>query len=129
MARPALILDTTVLIDLLLHDPAAVLWFSVQPTATIGISVISVMEVLQGARDKREMETFGRFLAQFNHLHVLYQDSHWAVRQFRAFWLSHQIGIADCLIGALAARLALPLYTVNLKDFKPLPDIEAIRPY
>lgn len=129
MARPTLILDTTVLVDLLLHDHAAVHWFSAVPTTTIGISVISVLEVLQGARNKREMETFGRFLAQFNHLHVLYQDSHWAVRQFRAFWLSHQIGIADCLIGALAARLALPLYTINIKDFGPLPDVEAIRPY
>jgi len=37
--------------------------------------------------------------------------------------------MADCLIAAVAARNQLPLYTLNLKDFEPLPDLQVIKPY
>jgi predicted nucleic acid-binding protein len=87
------------------------------------------MEVLRGARNKREMDIMGRQLARFQTFHILKQDSEWAVQQFRTFWLSHQIGINDCLIGAITARTQLPLYTLNLKDFAPLPGVNAITPY
>lgn len=78
------------------------------------------MEVLRGARTKIEMDQLGRALSRFVVLHMLQQDSLWAVRQFRAFWLSHQIGMNDCLIAAIAARMELPFYTLNLKDFTSL---------
>lgn len=90
---------------------------------------MTVMEVLRGARNKREMDRIGRHLASAEVLHLLKQDSEWAVRQFRAFWLSHHIGMADCLIAAVAARTRLPLYTLNTKDFEPLPALEIIKPY
>jgi len=35
----------------------------------------------------------------------------------------------DALIAAPAARLSVPLYTLNLKHFQALPDVEALRPY
>ena len=87
------------------------------------------MEVLRGARDKQEMDKIGRNLSRFIHLHILREDSRWAIRQFRKFWLSHQVGIQDCLIGAIVARTQFPHYTLNVKDFDPLPGITAIKPY
>ncbi len=51
------------------------------------------------------------------------------MRQFRAFWLSHHISINDCFIAAIAARTGLPIYTVNIGDFDPLPGVSAHKPY
>jgi predicted nucleic acid-binding protein len=35
----------------------------------------------------------------------------------------------DAMIASVAARLAVPLYTTNLKHFQPLPSLDAKRPY
>ncbi len=87
------------------------------------------MEVLRGAHDNGDLARLGHQLARFEVLHILKQDSEWAVRQFRAFWLSHHIGINDCFIAAIAARTGLPIYTVNIGDFEPLPGVSAHKPY
>ncbi len=129
MAQSRLILDSSIVIDLLLAEPRALNWSKSLDYRGAAISSITVVEVLQGARNKSEMSSFGNFLARFRVVHLLENDSKWAVRQFRAFWLSHHIGINDCLIAAAAARLQIPLYTLNLKDFEPLPEIIVEKPY
>lgn len=129
MARATFILDTSVIIDWLTKLPAAITWLESMDASQAGISSITVMEALSGARNKQEMASIGRSLSRFEHIHFLHQDSKWAIRQFRTFWLSHQIEIADCIIGAIAARTSLPLYTLNISDFDPLPDVNALKPY
>jgi predicted nucleic acid-binding protein len=129
VARAEIIIDRSIIIDLLLQEPSAITWAKNVEFHRLGITVINIMEVLRGARNKSEMDTIGRYLARFEHLHILRADSAWAVRQFRALWLSHQIGINDCFIGAIAARTQFPVYTGNLKDFTPLPGVVAIQPY
>jgi predicted nucleic acid-binding protein len=129
VARAELILDSSIVIDWLLHVPVAIAWSKTIDYRRIGITSITIMEVLSGARNKREMDTIGHSLARFEHFHILREDSVWAVRQFRAYWLSHQIGMNACLIGAIAVRTQLPVYTLNSKDFEPLPDISVVKPY
>jgi hypothetical protein len=129
MAREEFILDSSVVIDFILNVSDAKNWFQTVNRAGAAISSITAMEVLRGAKNKRELDSIGRQLSRFHHVHLLRQDSAWAVRQFRHFWLSHQIDSNDCLMAAVAARLQVPLYTLNLKDFEPLPDIQAVRPY
>lgn len=121
MARPDIILDTNIVIDIILRVPAALNWANSRGKQRIGVTSITIMEVLAGAQNKSQLSKLGRELLE--------QDSIWAVRQFRAFWLSHRIGINDCLIAAVAARLQLPLYTLNVKDFEPLPDVIVQKPY
>jgi predicted nucleic acid-binding protein len=95
-----------------------------------GITVITVMELLRGARTKTEMNQIGRFLATYPTLHLLQGDSEWAVQQFRAYWLSHQISINDCLIAAIAFRTKnrfIPLMSKILclfQDYKSLSPID-----
>ena len=43
--------------------------------------------------------------------------------------LSHGAGILDCLIAAIAFRLAKPFYTFNLKHFQIIPELDAQAPY
>ena len=49
----------------------------------------------------------------------------WAMRQTASFHLSHGIQLQDAMIASVAARLAVPLYTTNLKHFQPLPSVDA----
>jgi len=82
MAKKEIILDTSVAIDIFLDLPIAIAWSKKFDQYEILITSITVMEVLAGARNKSEMGRIGRFLSQFKHLHILRQDSEWAVRQF-----------------------------------------------
>jgi predicted nucleic acid-binding protein len=56
-------------------------------------------------------------------------DNRWAMRQTASFHLSHGIQLQDAMIASVAARLAVPLYTTNLKHFLPLPSVDARKPY
>ncbi len=129
MARPDFILDSSIIIDITLRLPDAEQWMRQVKGLQGAITSITIMEVLRGARNKQELTRLGRELSRFRDIHILERDSRWAVQQFRVFWLSHQIGMNDCLIAAVAARMQLPLYTLNLKDFAPLPDVNAQKPY
>lgn len=129
MAHPSFILDTTILIDLLYLHQKAIDWFLTMPASEAATTVISLMEVLQGASNKQEMASLGRFLSRFQHLHLNKQDTEWALLQFRTFWLTHRIGMNDCLIASVAVRFSIPVYTVNDRDFIPLPNVKTIRPY
>ena len=71
MARAQYILDSNIVIDLLLQVSAAFSWIKTIPASEIGITAITIMEVLQGARDKTEIGYIGRELSRFQHLHIL----------------------------------------------------------
>ncbi len=51
------------------------------------------------------------------------------MRQTARFHLSHGIQLQDTMIASVAARLAVRLYTTNLRHFQVLPSVEALRPY
>lgn len=125
----AVLLDSDVVIDILKGQPQAAAWLQTVPDARLSISAIVWMEVLIGAKDKQDQQHLRQLLSPFFVFHLTPDDSRWAMEQLAAFRLSHGIGLTDCLIGALAARTQLPLYTRNIKHYAPLPDIKLIQPY
>jgi len=129
MAEPDVLLDSDVLIEILRGTPEAGTWLQAHTDWVIGIPVIVRMEILQGARDKREQQTLTRELRQFPVVHLEDGDSERALSWFEAFYLSHSTGIMDCLIATVAVRLDRPLYTFNLKHYRPLGELDARTPY
>jgi hypothetical protein len=87
------------------------------------------MEVVAGAQNNMERARIIRFLRQFPIEHSTAADNNWAMRQFSRFHLSHRIEMNDIIIASVAVRLAVPLYTLNMRDFAPLPDVDEQRPY
>jgi predicted nucleic acid-binding protein len=87
------------------------------------------MEVLQGATDKRALYNAIKRLKAFPIVPMLQMDLDWARSQIIAFNLSHNVQIMDCLIASTSYRLQIPLYTKNLKHFRPLLGQLAVRPY
>jgi len=129
MAESELLLDTDVLIEILRGTPEAAAWLSAHSDQTIGIPVVVRMEILQGARNKREQQALIRELRRFQVIHLEHGDSERALAWFEAFYLSHSLGIMDCLIASVAVRLGKPLYTFNLKHYRPIRELNAQMPY
>lgn len=130
MATPDVFLDTSILISLWRRDAAAEKWFNANAgTLNAGISVLVAMELVDGVQNAADRQRALKQLQPFPVVYVTRQDSAWARKQHAQFKLSHNVGIIDALIAAPAARLKVPIYTLNTKHFTPLPDVTAIHPY
>jgi predicted nucleic acid-binding protein len=123
------ILDTSILIDLLRAFPPATSWFAGLGRQRLAITPVVWMETVQGATDRAKRAQAIRFLRRFRIEHPTEDDNRWAMRQTARFHLSHGIQLQDAMIASVAVRLAVPLYTTNLKHFQPLPAVDASKPY
>lgn len=123
------IVDTSILIDLLRAFLPATEWFSGLGRQRVAITPVVWMETVQGAINREKRAQAIRFLRQFRIEHPTEDDNRWAMRQTASFHLSHGVQLQDTMIASVAARLAVPLYTTNLKHFQPLPAVDARKPY
>jgi predicted nucleic acid-binding protein len=89
------------------------------------ISVVTYMELLQGARDKRELKSIRNFLADsgFSIVPLTENIGHRASIYMEEYCLKVEMGIADALIAATAAENRLTLATGNEKHYRPINDI------
>jgi tRNA(fMet)-specific endonuclease VapC len=123
------ILDTSILIDLLRGFPPVTGWFATLGRLRAAVTPVVWMETVQGAPNRSKRAQALRLLRQFRIEHPTPDDNRWAMRQVAAFHLSHSIELQDAMIASVAARLAVPLYTMNLKHFQSLPAVDATAPY
>ena len=121
--------DTDVLIEFLRGNGRAGIWLKASQEQVLGIPVLAFMEVLQGARSRREQRMLTEQLSMYTIVHLDGGDSEQALGWFEEFHLSHGVGILDCLIAAIAVRIGKPLYTFNLKHFQVFPALDAREPY
>lgn len=121
--------DTMVLVDLIRNYPPAARWIAAQSTERFGITPGVWLELVEGAQNKQAQAMAVRLLNQFEMTYYIKADMDWAMEQLMAFNLSHNIDLVDCLIASVSYRLQLPLYTRNLKHFRPLLGALAQTPY
>jgi predicted nucleic acid-binding protein len=121
------LVDTTVVLHLYRKYQPALAWFN--NPQRYGITSVTWLEVMQGAKNKSMQATCKWLLSQFEMLYPIVTDQRWAMQQLEHFQFSHHIGKDDCLIASVAHRLQLPLYTHNLKDMIPLLGRLAVQPY
>lgn len=88
------------------------------------VSSVSVMEILQGARNKIELQMLQNQIKVFNVLHFDRNISLKAVELLSNFNLSHNLQIPDAIIGATAITYNIEFLTYNLKDFRYIPDLK-----
>jgi predicted nucleic acid-binding protein len=124
------IVDTSILIDYMRGDARAIAWLdATRATSGLFTHAIAAAELLKGARDRGEQRQIDRFLARFTVLPSNEADSLVAVDYVRQFWLSHAVGVLDCLLAATCVRLAAPVATINSKHFVAIPGLVVLRPY
>jgi len=91
------------------------------------INSIIEMELIQGARDKKELRIIENKLHGFRLLNMQQDIFDLATELVRNYRLSHNLALPDAIIGATAIFYQMPLFTYNRKDFKFLPEIQLLK--
>ncbi|MFM9948325.1 MAG: type II toxin-antitoxin system VapC family toxin [Saprospiraceae bacterium] len=119
MATQQLVLcDTNVLIEFYKNNPSIVERLKEIGQSNIALSVVTSGELIYGALNKKELR---QILTDISHLSLLDIDSETCnlfLQLMTDYALSHKLTLPDALIAATALRHNIPLYTLNLKDFR-----------
>jgi predicted nucleic acid-binding protein len=119
-----MIFDSDVLIWFFRGEPAAGRLIDSQTVRRI--SIVSLMELLQGAKSKREMAEFRRFFRDnsFETIAVNEPVSYAAARLIEDYALSDGMQVADALIAATALQSGDVLATANIRHFRRVRGIQ-----
>lgn len=90
------------------------------------ISAVTYMELVQGMRNKHELNLFRKGLNSWGTeiLYINQEISAKAVFFIEDFYLSNSVQLADALIAATAIVYGLPLVTGNDKHYKPIKNLQ-----
>jgi predicted nucleic acid-binding protein len=84
----------------------------------IAISIITVFEIIAGAKDMVMQKRFEKLLAGYTIISLDNSISLLGINLYKKYKLSHGLDMPDSLIAATAIELDLPLFTYNIKDFR-----------
>ena len=130
MADSAVLVETTILVDYLRRSSAAADYLdATRMQANLLCSVVTKAELIVGSRTRKELRAIDQLLARFQIEPIGSADSVRALNWLRKYFHAHGVGFHDCLLGATALRLRIPIATLNEKHFKVLPGVRVIRPY
>jgi predicted nucleic acid-binding protein len=121
------LLDTTILVDLLRQYSPAENWISQQQN--LGITTVVWIELIQGVTNRVAQQNTLNVLKSYTKVEVEVIDIEWAIQTMLKFKLSHNVLAFDALIASVSYRLQVPLYTRNLKHFRPILGNLAQSPY
>ena len=118
------LVDTDVLIWYMRGNENA--YQAIEELRTFSISVVTYMELVQGMRNKKELNSLRLALRNWNVRTVYLSEEISAKAMFfvEQHFLSHSLELADALIGASAVVYGLPLFTGNSKHYKVLAGLE-----
>jgi predicted nucleic acid-binding protein len=119
-----MVVDTDVLIWYMKGNENA--YKTIENLKNFFISVVTFMELVQGMRNKNELNHFRRALHGWNSK-ILYISEEISVKAMffvEQHYLSHSIQLADALIGATAIAYGLPILTGNGKHYRILKDVQ-----
>lgn len=122
-----MIIDTDVLIwDLRGNSNARKVIHSNIP---FNISVVTYIELVQGMRNKQELNTFIKQLSKWNVsiIQINNDISTRAMIYVEEYSLSHSMELADSLIAATCINNSEVLLTANDKHYRHIPNIQLIK--
>jgi predicted nucleic acid-binding protein len=119
-----ILIDTDVLIWYMLGNEKA--YDIIENLNSFSISVVTYMELVQGMKNKKELNSLRQALHGWNTKLVYISEEISAKAMFfvEQHFLSHSLQLADALIGASAITYGLPVVTGNDKHYKVMGDIE-----
>ena len=90
------------------------------------LSILTYMELLQGANNKTQHKTIKEFLSDFGFtvLPLTENIGHRAAIYIEEYALSCRIRAGDALVAATAVENNLPLASSNAKHFLPIKDLK-----
>lgn len=121
------LVDSSIVIDLLRGYPAAKYW--AEEGHIVAISRATWFELMDGARNLQGQRATLDVIQRFALIEFSQEIIERAAESMFKWRLSHNIDAFDCLIAATAEIQNLPLFTRNLKHFRPLIGDLARSPY
>jgi len=119
-------IDTNIVIDYIKDRDNEELILFIDAFDTVYINEVVIMELYQGARDKRELNYIKKKIMKFEVL-KMDQDIITLAREIlEKYTLSHNTKIMDALIASTVIMYNIDLYTFNKKDFKYLKQVKLI---
>lgn len=115
--------DTTVIIDHLRGEKRATIFLE---EFNPYISIVTVAELIQGAKDKREQASAVKLCASLSELTVNKKISDSAIKLMKKFCLSFGLRFLDALVAATALENNLTLITGNLKHFRFIKELNIV---
>jgi predicted nucleic acid-binding protein len=117
-----ILLDSDIIIDLLREYVPAQTWFdTIDDNEIIALPGFVVMELIQGCRNKIQLQKLKRDLAYYETVWLKPDDCTQALDIFSQYYLSHNAGLIDVMVGMTAVSLNIPLYTFNEKHYNFIP--------
>ncbi len=122
-----MIIDTDVIIWYMRGNEKA--YKAIENAGNFFISVVTYMELVQGMRNKKELNILRKAIHSWNAkiLYISEDISSKSMFFVEQHFLSHSLQIADALIGATAVTYGLPILTGNGKHYKIIKDIQLKR--
>jgi predicted nucleic acid-binding protein len=112
----AYLLDSDILIDISRSKPSAIDYVDTLPDPWM-ISQVTALELLVGARDKRELAYLHAFLSSYPIVGLSEAVGKRAYRLLMDYTKSHGLHVFDSLIAATALEQGLTLVTKNRRHF------------
>jgi predicted nucleic acid-binding protein len=122
-----MIIDTDVLIWYLKGNQKA--YQFVESQLGFNISVVTYIELVQGMRNKHELNVFRNQFRNWNAkiIHINEEISAKAMFYIERNYLSHSLQLADALIGSTGLVHGMPIATGNDKHYKVISELEVIK--
>jgi hypothetical protein len=119
-----MIFDTDVIIWVLRGSTRAAA--AIDRADSLELSVVSYMELVQGARSKSELRATKAALSTLNfQMLALTEDiGHRASIYLEEYALKSNIGVPDALIAATAVENNMSLCTANAKDYRSIAELQ-----
>jgi len=122
-----ILLDTNILIEIFKKTPTYLNNIKEVGLNNITISKMSVFEMILGALNKQELKEINLFLNKFSQITINENISDKTYSLLNKYRLSHGLFINDAIIAASCLEYKLPLYTLNIKDFKFIDNLELFK--
>lgn len=119
---PSFLIDTDVLIDISRGNTDAADFVDAL-AGDIFIGRISAMELIIGARNKRDQKIIEQFISQYAIKELSDAIGHESHQRLKQYAKSNGLTVADALIAATAIVNALVLVSRNAKHFQPIKEL------
>lgn len=120
--------DTNILIEFYKNNPQMTDVLREIGQADLAISAVTEAELYFGALNKAELQKIKRHLSLLQRFPLDTVVSNTFLELMETYSLSHKLSIPDALIAATALTHDVALFTLNVKDFRFIPELNLYSP-
>jgi tRNA(fMet)-specific endonuclease VapC len=120
--------DTNILIEFYKNNPQIVQELRQIGQNQLAVSPITHAELYFGALNKAELKKIRQHLSLLSQIPLDVPISKTFLQLMEAYALSHKLSLPDALIAATVLVHNVELYTLNIKDFRFIPNLNLYQP-